>query len=269
MNTLEMAADHLVEGLTALIIVLTFVLLLVIFVKLGKSSVEWRTGDGRRWEVFLMGSCAGLACLIVYLTILNSRGQGLVWVSLCFGSTVFPSFVLTMIEAVNGLVRTRPTNLLTAGRAIPVMFFGLRYGLILFWFGFVSFVDAVMIQAVLREKESERMASYFVKDDCMFTNVPRKFRTAYFSLRTLTTSIVFYPGMLLNTLCATIVLLVINFMVNSLVFLGDMAATFVCVQAKENLLPNNAGVRKVYNSMGSLLFVTWLLLLGCVVLSYK
>jgi hypothetical protein len=265
----EKEIDRLFDLLEDFIVVWFFVLLLVLFVRLGKTSAEWAPNT-QRIRRFLQGMVPVLSFFLHYVAVHLGSGF-LSWLFLCICSAFFPSLVLAMIEMVNGLTRTRPTNVLSAGRALPVVLFGIRYGLVASLTGIPACLDAVMVQSVLRQFESERLAPLFIKDDCFFTDIPRSVRIVYVSLHVLLTFAMWNAGMplsLFDSLFACVLLHLVNYLVNNLFTLGNTVATCMYEQAKENVLANQAGVRKVCNLTGSLSFVVWLLLLGGIVLAY-
>jgi len=261
--------DSLVAAMYAYAVALIFALMLTIFVKIGKNSVEWQPNG--RMERFLQKGCAFLSCVVQSEAIYNDD-RIISWLFICTCSTFFPSMVLTMIESVSGLTRARPTNMLTAGRAVPIMLFGIRYGLVANLTGVPGCLDAVLFQSVLRNFKSERMAPLFITEDCFFTDIPRSVRIGYVSLRVVVLSAFWNAGVPtyhpLDSLSACLLLLVVNYLVNHLIVLGNVIASYVYEQAQVNVLPNQAGVRKVCNLAGSLSFATWLLLLGGIILSY-
>lgn len=256
------------------IFVLTFVLLIACFVKVGKSSVEWSSTYG--WRGTILRHCCAFCSVCFYYGALCFDPGCAAWPFLLISTTVFPSFVLSMIEKINGLARTRPTSFVSAGRAVPIILFGLRYALIMDLATPLGFLDAVMVQAMVKTIKSEPITiggiSLLVSNDCFLTCIPRRKCIVYFIGRILMAPIVwnYYDGFasIEDSIAACFLLLSLNLFVNSQMELGDKIAKDVWEEAKNDLLPNNAGVRKVCNLKGGLLFGTWLLMLGGIVLSF-
>lgn len=258
---------NLVTAVVALAIVLTYALVMTIFISFKGTSVEWKAHG--RMQHFLVGGAAFLSAVVQS----EAMSYGRVfnpWLLIYTCSTFFPCFVLTMIEMVNGLAQQRPTNLFKAGRAVPLLIFGMRYGLVANLTGLFACLDAIMFQTILRKmSKSERLQMFFVKQDCFLTDISKSIQLAFVSCHVIISFAMWYVGMPLrpfNSVWACVLLLVLNYTVNNLVLLGNSVAMLVYEQAKKNVLPT--GVRSVVSVTGSLVFATWLLLLGGIVLSY-
>ena len=244
--------------------------MVTIFVVFGKNSVDWQPTN--RMERFLQEGCAFLSC-VVQSEAMFYNDRFVTWPMICICSTVFPSLILYMMETASGLTRGRPVaNFLSAGRAIPIVLFGIRYGLVASSTSVVACLDAVAFQSFLQQIKSERMKPLFVSQDCFLTDLPRNVRVGYVSTRGVIITLLWkhaeMPVNVLDSLAACILLLVVNYLTNHLIILGNTIAKYVHAQALENVLPNQGGVRKECNLVGCLSFATWLLLLSGIVLSY-
>ena len=241
--------------------------MIVVYIKYGKNSVEWRQ-DLRRMEKLLQWGLGVMSCIIYSEAVLYS-GRFISWLLILLCSTSFPAFVLTMIESVNGVNLSRPTDILTAGRALPIVLFGLRYGMIMNQMGVLGCLDAVLFQSTLLKHQRERCASVFVKDYYFY--IPTRILVGYASFRVLVSAGMGSVGMSIYpfaSLAACMQLLILNYLVNNLIVLGTTVANCAFEQGMENVLPNQAGVRKPINVLGSMSFATWLLLLCGILLSY-
>ena len=260
--------------LLALLILWLWIFMIVCFALDGKTSVEW---DQRKrpwkcvpiWEEW----CATASWALCVCTLTFDGGgvkASVVWLLVCTCTAYFPSHVLTMLESCNGVNQTAPTNVLIAGRAVPIVLFGMRHAFLTNMMGILPWLDAVILQVVLRKFQPKRMEPFVVKDDCFFTNINTEivFGYAAGSVAVILLEWNTIVGRLFETLGALILLLVLNHLVNKLILLGEVVSKLIFDKAMGDILPNQSGVRKEYSTMGVIVFCTWTLLLGFILLSF-
>jgi hypothetical protein len=254
------------------IIVLVWIAMLTVFIKIGKNSVEWQpTGPSEK----LLVKCAAALSFSIQLAALEYDSQILSWIAVCVCSTFFPTFVITLIETVNGNNRgpAGPTDLWTAGRAVPIILFGLRYSLVAHVTDVVVCLDVAVYHTLLQRYSVTLLNQNFVvKDDCFLNDMPKKYLLGYaFGTLAMTTSTWWFTGTVptwhYKSPLAFVLLAVVNYMINHLIALGGMIAALVFEEAKAEVLPNQSGVRKVCNLTGCILFTSWALLLVGILVS--
>jgi hypothetical protein len=268
----EKNIDALVDLSLVVIIVLVWIAMLTVFIKIGKNSVEWQpTGQSEK----LLVKCAAALSFSIQLAALEYDSQILSWIAVCVCSTFFPTFVITLIETVNGNNRgpAGPTDLWTAGRAVPIILFGLRYSLVAHVTDVVVCLDVAVYHTLLQRYSVTLLNQNFVvKDDCFLNDMPKKYLLGYaFGTLAMTTSTWWFTGTVptwhYKSPLAFVLLAVVNYMINHLIALGGMIAALVFEEAKAEVLPNQSGVRKVCNLTGCILFTSWALLLVGILVS--
>lgn len=259
--------------LLALLILWLWIFMMMCFTLDGKTSVEWDRRP-RRWKcVPVWEECCAMASWALFVCTLTFDGGGIkacvVWLLVFSCTAYFPSHIITMLESCNGVNQTVPTNVFAAGRAVPIVLFGMRHAFMTNMMGILPWLDAVLLQVVLRKFQPERMEPFVVKDDCFFTNIKTEILFGYATGSVAITLLEWNTlDRLFETLGALLLLLVVNHLVNKLILLGDVVAKLIFNKAMEDMLPNQSGVRKEYSMMGVISFCTWTLLLGFILLSF-
>ena len=146
----------------------------------------------------LLVKCAALLSFSIQLAAMEYDSQFLSWIAVCICSTFFPTLVLTLIETVNGNNRgsAGPTDLWTAGRAVPIILFGVRYSLVAHVTDVVVCLDVAVYQTLL-QRYSTRLFSQdmVVTDDCFLNDMPKKYLMGYvFGTLVMTISTWWYTG---------------------------------------------------------------------------
>jgi hypothetical protein len=174
-----------------------------------------------------------------------------------------------MLESCNGVNQTVPTNVFCAGRAVPVVLFGMRHAFMAHLMGILPWLDAVLLQSVLRKFLPEKLAPFCVWDDCFFSSIKTEVLLGYAS-GSVAIILVDWNKVdrLFETLGALILLLVVNHLTNKLVLLGNIVSQSIFSKVKQDLLPNQSGVRKEFSLTGVVCFCTWTCLLGFILLSF-
>lgn len=262
------------DALVALLIPWLWISMITCFTLEGKTSVEWDQRP-RRWKyVPIWEEWCAIASWALFVCTLTFDGGGvkasMVWLLVCTCTAYFPSHIITMLESCNGVNQTVPTNVFIAGRAVPIVLFGMRHALLTNMMGILPWLDAVLLQVVLRKFQPERMEPFVVKDDCFFTNINTEIVFGYAAGSVAIILLEWNTAVhrLFETIGALLLLLVVNRLVNEVIFLGDVVAKLIFQKAMEEILPNQSGVRKEYSTMGMIAFCTWTLLLGFILLSF-
>lgn len=265
--------DSAVLILMALLILLLWILMIMCFSFDGKTSVEW-TQQPRYWRCGpdLEELCAVASWALVFCTILFDGGgvkASMEWLLVCTCTAYFPSHVVSMLESCNGVNRTVPTNVWNAGRAVPIVLFGMRHAITAHFAGMLPWLDAVLLQSVLRKFLPEKMAPFCVRDDCFFSSIRTDVLLGY-AAGSVAIILVDWNNLdrLFETLGALILLLLVNHLTTKLVLLGDIVSRSIFNKVKFDLLPNQSGVRKEFSITGVVCFCTWTCLLGFIALSF-
>jgi hypothetical protein len=156
--------DSTVLILMAVLILLLWILMIMCFNLDGKTSVEWNQRP-RHWKYapVLQELCA-MACWALFFGSITFDGGGvkasMVWLLVCTCTAYFPSHIISMLESCNGVNQTVITNVFSAGRAVPIVLFGMRHAFVANLMGILPWLDAVLLQAVLRKFLPKQMAPF-------------------------------------------------------------------------------------------------------------
>jgi len=288
-------SEHLLDLILDLLLSYSITMLGVVAISCcfveSQSSWEWQCHE--RWSRMLgkphpvIRDMVAISLLTVYFSVMDLLGGGknaiIIWMFCLLTSLFFPAVVLTVVGSSDlnfvSVYHRTPTQIMKAGRAFPVVIFGLRYGFLANLVGASSCLDAIILYRLcLHYKILKR--DYVLDMDCFISDVPSP--NFWLSLCGFRISVIlglahFEDGNLsLNDLMLPIIISVASFIVlimmdraiSELAELGVRMGKTIHQAGRNGLGPRNEPPPgREYNQTGMLVFGIWCASIGVIALA--
>jgi len=189
------------------------------------------------------------------------------WFLVTLASTFFPSLILTVSNAINGIpVSVTQVNINVLGRAVAPILLGLKYAHLGLNFEMASCLDAACLMLATK-KVLDKIYGDTVSDDCFLDLIPPTCLYVYMGARlsvfalhakTVLTSNgeeAFNDMMLDDSLLAYWILILLNVLLKKLVVLGIILGKKMSEKSQSAL--RSEGFRHDYDMIGMVAFGTW------------
>lgn len=290
-----------VGALAILVVILTYIDT--------KSNINWDKISlpyfGGRLRFPLMGDVMAISISTLLLAIMEYHQAGarafVLWVAIVVSSTFFPALIFSISHYTARLVtRTqRPAsfNMMEMARLVEPCMFGLRFSMMLSYFGFAATLDASVVLSLM-----PRTSRLYLKN-ALFDHLPR---TALYVFLTVKSAIWTFQAQNLildgdfdlgilqqsavtvesaqkfftssdgaiklyemldkisTSILATASLMVTSFLINCLFALGNALGDYIALTSQEELSPEGIarGTAKEYSSVGLMAFGGWVMMVA-------
>lgn len=281
------------------VFVLGLLLIFLSFVDV-KSNMRWDMISIPRLGKFpIVGDVLGISIFTILLAIMEYYEAGfradIVWTVVLVTSTFFPAVIFSISHFTARLVTGTPApatfDMMYLARSVEPCMFGLRYSMLISWFGVISTVDASIVLCLVPRKFRISMRNSF------YDHLPRSvcigllgikvaswgYQLQYllhsgnrseetinndiessnqlFSSFSDTVSLAVLINSIFSSFIATLSLMITNCIIHTLFSFGIEIGKYIAQNSQKELDPHNItrGTAKEYSFFGLVIFGCWML----------
>lgn len=258
-------------AITSFLLVVTLILCMFID---RQSAMAWTSYQLFSFESQIMRHLTLVSWWLIHFVIIEcdeAAGKAFfVWLLVALTSTVFPPFITTFLGMSNDLPAPEGDQILKSCRCCPTALFALRYGICSALLGILPAIDGALILRLLSSNSMFmflRNHNIVPEDDGLWSSIPTELVTGYLGIR-MSMWATGFESLPVESAIALFFLPLINYTVHSTTALGTSLGTYISLDARTDLLPNQAGVRKDFSPVGMGVFWTYVTMLGIIGVSY-